>query len=417
MSALSNNGKCRIAVTGLGTISPLGHNVKSTWDALLAGRSGASKITLFDCSEDDIQVACEVKNFDPAPIIDVKEQKRMDRFIQLGLIASHQAVLQSAFKEVTDPRRVAVILSSGIGGLIKIEESYKAALEKRRISPFFIPSVITNLLPGQVSMYFGFKGPNFCISSACSSSAHSIGEGMRMIQRGDVDVAVVGGAEAPVTVLGVGGFSAMKALAKRNEAPEKASRPFDLDRNGFVVAEGAATLVIEKWEHAEKRGAKIFAELVGYGTNSDAYHLTAPMENGEGAAECMQLSLKDAGIKATDIDYVNLHGTSTKQGDIAESRALESTLGDHAKQVACSSTKSMTGHMLGAAGSFEAMACVLATMHSKIPPTINLDNQDPECRLNYTPNKYVERQVNYALSNSFGFGGTNVSLIIKKVTP
>jgi 3-oxoacyl-[acyl-carrier-protein] synthase II len=413
MSTFSPKRKCRIAVTGLGTVSPLGLDVETTWNALIKGESGAGKITHFDAAtEFDVEVACEVKNFDPAALIDVKEQKRMDRFIQLGMIASHQAVTQAGFREATDPNRVAVLLSSGIGGLFKIEEAYQALVDGRRISPFFIPSVITNLLPGQVSMHFGFKGPNFCISSACSSSAHAIGEGLRMIEHGDVDVAVVGGAEAPV---GVGGFAAMKALAKRNEEPTKASRPFDMDRNGFVIAEGAATLVIENWEHAVKRGAKILAEVVGYGTNSDAHHLTAPMENGEGAADCMRLALKDAGLEPAQIDYINMHGTSTKQGDVAESRAIESVFGAHAREkLHCSSSKSMTGHMLGAAGAFETIVCLMTAQTGWITPTINLDRQDPECKLNYTPHKAVEKSVHYALNNSFGFGGTNVSLILKK---
>ncbi|NCN27982.1 beta-ketoacyl-ACP synthase II [bacterium] len=411
---LANSG-ARLVITGMGSVSPVGKSLSENWNSLLEGKSGISKIVGFDASESTVQIAGEVKDFNPEPLISVKEQKRMDRFIQLGLVAADEAIRDSGFAETVSADRIGTILSSGIGGLKRIEETQTAYLNSERISPFFIPSVITNLLPGQVSLYFGFKGPNYCISSACASSSHAIGEGMRMLERGDIDVAVVGGAEASVTPLSVGGFASMKALSKRNAEPEKASRPFDMARDGFVIGEGAAVLVVERLEAAQARGAKIYAELVGYGTNSDAYHLTAPSENGEGAAACIRLSLEDAGIAPEKIDYINMHGTSTNAGDVAESRAIENVLGEHASKVNCSSTKSMTGHLLGAAGAFEVMATAMALKDQSIPPTINLENQDENCRLNYTPNKAVKKDMTYALSNSFGFGGTNVTIVLKKI--
>jgi 3-oxoacyl-[acyl-carrier-protein] synthase II len=411
---LSNSGK-RIVVTGVGCVSPIGNTVSEAWASLIEGRSGAAKITLFDASALDVQFACEVKNYDPTLYVPKKDLRRMDRFIQLGMGAALQAVESSKVKELP-PERVGVLLASGMGGLPGIEEQHRVALEKPgRVSPFFIPQVIPNMLAGQISIGQGFKGPNFSIASACSSSAHAIGEAARWIERGDCDAAVVGGAESSISLLGVTGFGNMRALSTRNDAPEKASRPFDKDRDGFVLAEGAAALVIESLESAEKRGATIFAELVGYGANSDAYHMTSPSEGGEGAGQCMRLAMQDAGIGPESIDVINMHGTSTPQGDVAESIGIENVFGVHAKKINCTSSKSMTGHLLGGAGAIEALFSILYLQHQKISPTINLDHQDERCLLNYTPNRAVDRSIKYAMSSSFGFGGTNATLIFKRV--
>lgn len=405
----------RVVVTGMGCLSPLGNDVRSTWAAALEGKSGAASITHYDASDWEVRFACEVKGFVPGDYINKKDVRRMDRFIQLGLAASFQAIEDSGLGDDVNKERVGVLLSSGIGGLPGIEESCSNMLQGKRISPFFIPSTIANLLSGQVSLLKGYRGPNQCIVSACSSSAHSLGEGARMIQRGDADVIIAGGAEAAICRLGMDGFAAMKALSTRNDEPQKASRPFDKGRDGFVMGEGAAVLVLESLEHAQARGAKIYAELVGYGANADAYHLTAPTPEGDGAAACMNLALQDAGIGPGEVDYVNMHGTSTPIGDVAETKAIYKLFGERSKSMAISSTKSMTGHLLGAAGALEAMFSIMSCIDSKIPPTINLDDQDEACFLSYTPNKTISRQVKYALSNSFGFGGTNASLIFKKV--
>lgn len=414
---LSNSGR-RVVVTGMGLVTPLGNDVNSTWAALQEGRSGAGRITLFDPSKLDVHFACEVKNFDPTTYINKKDIRRMDRFIQLGVSAALQAIQQSQLDVTNTPaEKIGVTLSSGIGGLPMIENQHEILRERPdRVSPFFIPATIANLLAGQISIMKGFKGPNHCIVSACSSSAHAIGEAARLIERGDCEAVVAGGAEAAISPLGIQGFASMRALSSRNDAPEKASRPFDKDRDGFVMGEGGAVVVLESLENALRRGAKIYGEVVGYGLNSDAYHMTSPSENGDGAARCMMLALEDAGMKPEDIDYINMHGTSTGAGDIAESQAINTVFGPLAKKLNCSSTKSMTGHLLGAAGSLEAIICLLAVSEGVIPPTINLDNQDPQCDLNYTPNKAVKRPLRAALSNSFGFGGTNASLVIKKYT-
>jgi 3-oxoacyl-[acyl-carrier-protein] synthase II len=414
---LQAHPKPRVVVTGMGAVTPLGLDLKSTWENALQGQSGIKTIESFDSSMMDVHIAGEIKGFDPSSVINKKDIRRMDRFIHLGLAASFEALDQSKIEGKVAPERIGTVLSSGIGGMPMIEQTVKDIANKKRVSPFFIPAVISNLLPGQLSLIRGFKGPNFCITSACSSSAHSIGEGMRMIQRGDVDAAVVGGAEAPLCTIGMAGFASMKALSTRNDSPEKASRPFDKDRDGFVMAEGGAVLVIESLESAEKRGAEIIAELVGYGANSDAYHLTAPSEAGEGAIRCMTLALEDAGLKSEDIGYINMHGTSTPVGDVAESTAI-GTLFNHWKDsgTVCSSTKSMTGHLLGAAGSLESIFAIKAAIEKKIPPTINLENQDEKCPLDYCPLEARSvSKVNYALSNSFGFGGTNASLIFKSL--
>jgi 3-oxoacyl-[acyl-carrier-protein] synthase II len=412
---LSNSG-VRVVITGMGCVSPLGLDVRSTWGQILEGRSGAAPITHFDASQLDVKFACEVKNFDPEKYISKKDLRRMDRFIQLGVAASFQAIEQAGLgtKGPIDNDRVGTILASGIGGIGMIEENYKIALDRPgRVSPFFIPGSISNMISGQVSIMKGFKGPSYCTVSACSSSAHALGEAARLIERGDCDIVVAGGAEAAVTLSSLMGFANMKALSTRNESPEKASRPFDKDRDGFVMGEGAAVLVLESLESAQKRGAEILGELVGYAANSDAYHMTNPSENGMGAGTCIKKALRDAGLNASQIDHINMHGTSTPAGDIAETMAVKGVFGDHARNLALTSTKSMTGHLLGAAGAIEAVFTVLALQNQIAPPTINLENPDPACDLNYTPNKSASKKMSYALSNSFGFGGTNVSLIFR----
>jgi 3-oxoacyl-[acyl-carrier-protein] synthase II len=393
----------------------LGLDVESTWKALLEGRSGAGPITQFDASALDVKFACEVKGFDPTLRIPKKDTRRMARFIQLGVSAAFEAIDQSGLSiENTPKERIGVLMSSGIGGLNTIEDTCAVMAERPdRVSPFFIPSSIINLLPGQVSLLKGFQGPNYSIVSACASSAHSVGEAARLIERGDCDAVIAGGAEAAVSAIGIQGFASMKALSTRNEAPEKASRPFDADRDGFVMGEGAAALVLESYENAQKRGAKILGEIIGYGSNADAYHMTNPSEGGEGARRCMELALQDAGLKTSDIDYINMHGTSTGAGDVAESLAIEGLFGDLTKTLKCTSTKSMTGHLLGAAGAFEAVVSLLVVRQGRIPPTINLENQDPNCRLNYVPHRAVESKVRVAMSNSFGFGGTNATLLVR----
>lgn len=412
---LANSGR-RVVVTGMGIVSPLGHDPESTWKALVEGRSGAAPITLFDAAPVEVKFACEVKGFDPSTYINKKDLRRMDRFIQLGLSAALQAIAQSKLDVSNTPaEKIGAILSSGIGGLSFIEEQHDVLKTRPdRVSPFFIPATIANLLAGHVSILKGFKGPNTCIVSACASSAHAIGEAARLIERGDVEAVVAGGAEAAICPLGIQGFAAMKALSTRNDAPEKASRPFDQDRDGFVMGEGGATLILESLENAERRGAEILGEIAGYGLNSDAHHMTNPSEGGEGAARCMKLAFEDAGLRPEDVAYINMHGTATGAGDVAESLAIESFFGANAKTVNCSSTKSMMGHLLGAAGAIEAAIALMAVRNGVIPPTINLDNQDPQCRLNYTPKVAARREVKAALSNSFGFGGTNASLIVKR---
>lgn len=413
---LANSGQ-RIVVTGLGCLSPLGNDVESTWNGLLEGRSGAAPITHFDASALDTKFACEVKNFDPATYIPKKDIRRMDRFIQLGFAASMQAIAQAKLDESGIAKdRIGVLLACGMGGLPFIETQHKIALERPdRVSAFFIPSVIANLLAGQVSIAKGYQGPNHCLVSACSSSAHAIGEAARLIERGDADAVVCGGAEATICLLGMAGFSAMKALSTRNDEPARASRPFDTGRDGFVMGEGAAVFVIESLASAEKRGATILGEIAGYALNADAYHMTSPSEGGEGAARCMRLALADAELDPTAVDHINMHGTSTHAGDIAESTAIRTVFGAHADKINCVSTKSMTGHLLGAAGAVESIITLLALARDICPPTINLENPDPQCTLNYTSQGPVKRSLRTALTNSFGFGGTNATLVLKKV--
>lgn len=404
----------RVVVTGMGALSPVGLDVETNWASLLSGRSGVRRITQFDATGYSSQIAGEV-DFEPSKYVPVKDLKKMDRFIQLALVAGEEAIRHSGLDLTKlDLERFGANVGVGIGGLPEISATHKDLLEKgpRRVSPFFIPAVISNLAAGQLSLKYGLKGPNLCVTSACSSSAHAIGEAMRTIQFGDVDLMLAGGAESAICELGVGGFCAMRALSQRNDAPEKASRPFDRDRDGFVMGEGAAVLVLEELEHAKKRGANIIAEVVGYGANADAHHMTQPAPEGEGAARCMRLALKSAKVAPDLVDYINAHGTSTPQGDQQETQAVKSVFGAHAKELAVSSTKSMTGHLLGAAGAIEAVYSCLALQHQVAPPTINLDNPSPECDLNYVPHEPQQRRIRYAMSNSFGFGGTNASLLL-----
>jgi len=411
---LANSGR-RVVITGMGCVSPLGNTVDETWKSLLAGKSGAATISSFDSSALSVNFACEVKNFDPELYIPKKDQRRMDRFILLGVSAAAQALEQAKLtSDSVNPERVAVLLASGMGGLPGIEEQVKTIASGGRMSPFFIPQVIPNMLAGQVSIRYGFQGLNYSIASACSSSAHAIGEAARLIERGDADYAVAGGAEAAVCATGINGFATMKALSTRNDAPEKGSRPFDKDRDGFVMGEGAAVLVLESLESAQKRGATIIAELAGYGANSDAYHMTSPSEGGEGGARCVKLALEDAGLRPEDVSVVNMHGTSTPAGDVAESKGLLSVFGDYASKIHCTSSKSMTGHLLGGAGAIEAVFSSLYLRDQIVSPTINLENQDEACVLDYTANKTLKTDVNVVVSNSFGFGGTNATLILKR---
>jgi 3-oxoacyl-[acyl-carrier-protein] synthase II len=408
----------RVVVTGLGIVCPIGNTVSEAWAGALDGKSGISRITHFDAHALASRIAGEVRNFDVAAYLSPKEVRRMDRFIHLGMAAGIQAIKDSGI-QVTEANatRIGVNIGSGIGGLPMIEETHNDVLKggPRKISPFFIPSTIINMISGNLSIMHGLKGPNLAMVTACTTSAHCIGEAGRLIEYGDCDVMVAGGAEAAVTLLTVGGFAAARALSTRNDDPGTASRPWDKDRDGFVLGEGAGVLVLEEFEHARRRGAKIYAELAGYGMSGDAYHMTAPQEDGEGAARCMENALRNAALNRDDIDYVNAHGTSTPLGDLAETVALKRCFGDHAKKLAVSSTKSMTGHLLGAAGGVEAIFSVLAIQDQVAPPTANLVNQDPACDLDYVPNAARRMPIRAALSNSFGFGGTNGSLIFKRV--
>ena len=407
----------RVVVTGLGAISPVGFTAPQNWEALMAGRSGIRPITLFDATNYTSRIAGEITDYNPEKYFSGKDLKKMDRFIQFCLVAGEEALKSSGIElEKVNRERFGSSVGVGMGGLISIQNEHQEVLNKgpRRISPFFIPMVISNLAAGHLAIRYGLKGPNTCITTACSSSAHSLGESFRMIQRGDVEIMLSGGAESVICELGVGGFCAMRALSQRNEDPTKASSPFDKKRDGFVIGEGSAVLVLEELEHAKKRGANILAELVGYGLNCDAFHLTQPAPEGEGAARCMRLALADAKVNPTDIDYVNAHGTSTPIGDALETTGIKHVFGDWARKLAVSSTKSMTGHLLGAAGALEAMYSVQALQAQVAPPTINLSDPDPDCDLNYVPNEPQPMKIRYALSNSFGFGGTNGSLIFRR---
>jgi beta-ketoacyl-acyl-carrier-protein synthase II len=407
----------RVVVTGIGAVTPLGNSAEETWAAALRGQSGIAKITKFDTTGYDVTFAGEVKGFNPDLYIDKKEQKKMDEFIHYAIAASKMAV-DMAKLELTEEvkNQTGVIIGVGIGGLPNIQETAIKLKERGpgRISPFFIPSVITNLAAGQVTIAMGLKGPNYSVTSACASGVHSIGDAVRYIRDGATDVMLAGGSEATVCGLAVGGFASMRALSTRNDAPEKASRPWDKDRDGFVLAEGAAMLVIESLEHAVKRGANILCEITGYGVSSDAYHMTSPAPEGAGGYMAMEAALKDSGLKASDINYVNAHGTSTPMGDGLESAAIKKLMGDHAKNVWVSSTKSMTGHALGAAGAIESLFCVFAIRDQIVPPTINLENPSDDCDLDYVPNEARRGKIDNVLNNSFGFGGTNASMIFSR---
>lgn len=409
----------KVAVTGIGMISPLGTGTEKTWKGLLDGRSGIGKITHFDSTGFPCQIAGEVQDFEIDRFIEIKEQKKMDRFIHLGVAASIMAMDDSKLKITKDnAERVGVIVGSGMGGLSSIERYHSVILEKgpKKVTPFFIPMVIINLVAGQIAIRFGVKGPNLAVATACASGTHSIGDAFRLIQRGEVDAMIAGGTEAVISPLGVGGFTAMRALSTRNNEPERASRPFDKDRDGFVMGEGAGILILEEMEHAVNRGARIYAELIGYGMTGDAYHFTTPSPNGEGAARCMQAALMDSGSKPEEVNYINAHGTSTKYNDELETAAIRKIFGKHAYKLAVSSTKSMTGHLLGASGGLEGVITVLSIFNNIAPPTINLENPDPECDLDYVPHKARLMDISVAMSNSFGFGGTNASIVFRKHT-
>lgn len=407
----------RVVVTGMGCVTPIGIGKDSFWSSLLAGKSGIGPITRFDATDYPTQIAAEVKDFLPEDYIDKKEARKMDRFTQLAVAASNIAMKDAGLKiEDLQAERFGVILGSGIGGIETLEDQHQKLMEKgaKRVSPFFIPMMISNIGAGYVSMLLGAKGPNTTVVTACASSTNAIGEAFKVIERGAAEVMVTGGMEASITPLSIAGFCSMKAMSTNNDEPQKASRPFDLNRDGFVMGEGSGILILEELEHALKRGATIYGEVVGYGMSADAYHITAPSPEGEGAARSMKEALLDAAIEPEAIDYINAHGTSTPYNDKFETMAIKRVFKDHAYQLSVSSTKSMTGHLLGAAGSIEAIACIMAIQNDIVPPTINLETPDPECDLDYVPNQPKAKEVNYALSNSLGFGGHNATIVFKK---
>jgi len=408
--------KRRVVITGMGVITSLGHDLNTFWNNITSGKSGVSTIDSFDTSEYPTRIAAAIHDFNPEQYIDKREARRMDRFVQFAVAASQKA-LENAnlnIQENADPNRVGVYVGSGIGGLSTWEEQHRVLLEKgpKRVSPFFIPMMIANMASGQISMVTGAKGPNSTSVTACATGTHSIGDSFKLIQRDDADVMICGGAEATITPVGIAGFCALRAMSTRNDEPEKASRPFDSERDGFVMGEGSGILVLEELEHAKKRGAHIYAEVVGYGMSADAYHMTDP--SGEGAARCMTNALRDAGLSPQDVDYINAHGTSTPVGDKSETSSIKDAFGEHAYKLAVSSTKSMTGHLLGAAGGVEAVISALAIKDGILPPTINLEYPDPGCDLDYVPNEARRGDVNVAMSNSFGFGGHNATILFKK---
>jgi 3-oxoacyl-[acyl-carrier-protein] synthase II len=409
----------RVVITGTGLVVPVGNDVPTAWQALLDGKSGAGPITHFDTTGFEVNFACEVKGFDPGSVMERKEAKRMDRFAQLAMAASVEAVRNSGLEDQLDnidKDRVGVLIASGIGGITTFEEQARVMVEKgpRRISPFFIPMFIPDIAAGHVSMRYGFRGPNYCTVSACASSAHGVGDAYRILQRGEADIMLTGGAEATIAPMAIAGFTNMKALSARNDEAMSASRPFDATRDGFVMGEGSGMLVLETLEHAQKRGANIIAEIAGYGMSADAYHLTAPAPEGAGAQLAMRHALQDSGLTIDDVDYVNAHGTSTPMNDLNETLAIKAVFGERAYDLVVGSTKSMTGHLLGAAGAVETIICAMVTQTGKIPPTTNFSTPDPACDLNYAHNQMVERPVRYAISNSFGFGGHNVCLAVKR---
>ena len=409
--------KKRVVITGLGAITPVGNTAADFWQALLAGKSGIGPITRFDAAEYDAKIAGEVKGFEPTAFIDKKEARRMDRFTQFAIAAAKMALDDSGIDlEKADKSRIGSFVGSGIGGMDTLHEQYKNLFEKgpNRVSPFFIPMMIANMAAGQVSIAFGLQGPSSCVVTACATGTNCIGDAMKVIQRGDADVMVAGGTEAAISPAGMAGFCSMNALSTRNDAPEKASRPFEKDRDGFVMGEGSGIVILESLEHALARGARIYAELAGYGTNADAYHVTAPAPEGAQAARCMELAIKDAGLQVTDVDYINAHGTSTPLNDKNETLGIKALFGDHVKNLAVSSIKSMTGHLLGAAGGIECVATALTVANDMMPPTINYDTPDSDLDLDYVPNQARAKVVRVALSNSFGFGGHNATLLVKK---
>ncbi|EXJ15364.1 beta-ketoacyl-ACP synthase II [Imhoffiella purpurea] len=408
----------RVVVTGLGLVAPVGLDVKSSWDNILAGKSGIKPITHFDIEPFSTRFGGPIYGFDPSEYISEKDAKKMDKFIHYGVVAGSQAIADAGL-EITESncRRIGVAVGSGIGGITGIENNYQAYKDKgpRRISPFFVPANIVNMVAGNISIKYGLKGPNYSIVSACATGTHNIGEAAIMIRHGYVDVMIAGGAEMATSPVGLGGFAAARALSTRNDDPEGASRPFDKERDGFVLSDGAGVVVLEEYEHAKARGATIYAELVGVGMNSDAYHMTAPSEDGEGAANCMLMALEDAALNLEQVSHINAHGTSTVAGDAAETRAVKRAFGEHAYKLAVSSTKSMTGHMLGAAGGAEAIFTILALRDQVAPPTINYKTPDPDCDLDYVPNTAREMPMEVAISNSFGFGGTNGTLVFRRI--
>ncbi|MEY4375360.1 MAG: beta-ketoacyl-ACP synthase [Candidatus Eisenbacteria bacterium] len=414
-----NGNAPRVFVTGAGALSPVGNNVEDCWQSLVNGKSGAGPITRFDASDYETRFACEVKDFSFEGVLDRKDAKRMDRFVQFAVVATHEALRSAGLGDHRpDPERIGVIVGSGIGGMETFEEQHTALLQKghRRVSPFFIPMMISDMAAGQVSIQFGLKGPNYGTVSACASGAHAIGDAFRLLRAGDADVMVCGGAESTITPMAVAGFGNMRALSTRNDDPQRASRPFDVGRDGFVIGEGAGILVLETEAHAKARGATLIAELVGYGASGDAYHITSPCVDGEGAARAMKRALADAAMPLDEVGYINAHGTSTPAGDPIEVTAVKTVFGDHARNLWMGSTKSMTGHLLGAAGGLEAVICALTLQRGVVPPTINLEVPDPQCDLDLVPNTARNAKLKAVMSNSFGFGGHNVSLLMRAVS-
>ncbi len=410
--------KHRVVVTGLGAVTPIGLDTSEFWNGLISGKNGVAPITHFDASKFDTKFAAEVKNFSHDIYFDKKTVRRLDPFSQFAIASSVQAINDSEVNlEKLNKERAGVIFGSGIGGLLTLQTEHWKYFQDNNpsvISPFFVPMMISDLAAGQISIRFGFKGPNYATTSACATASHAIADAFMLIERGSADIIICGGSEAPITEMAIGGFNAMRAISTWNDRYLEASRPFDKDRNGFVMGEGSGTLILEELNHALSRGAKIYAELAGIGLTADAHHITAPAPNGEGAARSMKIAIEEAGLKVEDVDHINAHGTSTPHNDINETKAIKTVFGDHAYNLVVCSTKSMTGHLLGAAGAIEAIATILAIKNNIIPPTINLDNPDPECDLNYTPKKAISKEVNVAISNTFGFGGHNASLLFKK---
>lgn len=409
--------KNRVVITGMGVVSPVGIGKEIFWESLTAGKSGISQISRFDASQLPCRIAGEIKDFDPLNYIDKKEARRMDRYTHFACAATQMALEDAGLDSGNiNKDRVGVIIGSGVGGIETVEEQARVLFEKGpgRISPFFVPMMIANIAGAQVAINHGFRGPNYTTVTACASSTNSAGEAFKLVQNGEADIMVTGGTEAPIIMLAMAGFCSMRAMSTRNEEPERASRPFDKERDGFVMGEGAGIIILESLEHAQARGARIYAEVAGYGATCDAYHITATDPEGAGAAKAMERAIQDAGLTPKDLDYINAHGTSTPIGDISETLAIKNVFGESARQVAVSSTKSMTGHLLGAAGGIETIICALAIQNGIIPPTINYENPDPECDLNYVPNHSINREVNVAMSNSFGFGGHNATIVLKK---